>query len=137
MALCLVACGGGGGGSTDTGPDYLPLATGNRWVADDGSGGRITGQRTVDGASWWVSSDTAAGGAPDGESLLASDAQGVRVYLPASPPQPAFTSTLIRLPLVVGDRYPAYRLNYTPGDFDGNGTADNVEGLADAEVVGL
>jgi hypothetical protein len=138
MVLCLAACGGGGGDANpDAGPDYLPLATGNRWVSDDGSGSRITGQRTVDGTAWWVSSETAAGGTPDGETLLASDAQGARLYVPASPTLPAYTTTLLRRPVVAGDRYPAYRLNYAPGDVDGNGTTDTIEGVADMEVLGF
>ncbi len=137
FATLMAACGGGGGGDTSTaGPDYLPLATGNRWVADDGSGSQITGQRTVDGASWWVSSETAAGGAPDGEVLLASDSQGVRFHAPASAPLPAYTFTLLRLPVVVGDRYPGYRLNYTSADYDGNGTADDIDARSDMEVIG-
>lgn len=136
FATFMAACGSGGGGETTTGPDYLPLATGNRWVADDGSGSQITGRRTVDGVSWWVSSETAAGGAPDGEALLMSDSQGVRFYSPAAAPLPAYTLTQLRLPLVVGDRYPGYRLNYTSGDFDSNGTADDIDARTDMEVIG-
>ncbi len=137
VASFMAACSGGsGGGDTHSTPDYLPLATGNRWVADDGSGSQITGQRTVDGSTWWVSSESAAGGVPDGEALVASDSQGVRVYSPASAPLPAFTQTLIRLPLVVGDRYPGYRLNYTSADYDSNGTADDIDARADMEVIG-
>jgi hypothetical protein len=95
LACSRAGCGGGGGGgsSPETAPDDLPLATGNRWVSDDGSGSSIAGQRTVDGATWWVASEAAAGGAPDGESLLASDSQGVRLYVPANSPLPAFTSS--------------------------------------------
>jgi hypothetical protein len=140
-AALLAACGGGGGGdgggsTPQPAVDYLPLAVGNRWVFDDGSGSRVTGQRTVDGASWWVSSDTAPGGAADGESLFTSDSQGVRVYQAADPPAPAVVTTLLRLPVTAGDRYPAYRQSYTAFDYDGNGTADTLEARADVEVIG-
>lgn len=134
VVLAVSGCGGGDGDSAPA-TNYMPLATGNRWVADDGSETRITGQQSAGGQTWWVARDTDAGGANPSESLVQSDAQGVRMYSTDWPVAP-FVSPLIRLPATVGDSYSGYNVSYTDADFDTNGTADLFEARAVFSVVG-
>lgn len=129
-ALLLAACGGDGGDSATSPSEYYPLATGNRWVADDGSDETVTGQATVAGQRWWVVSGA------DGDGYLQSDSAGVRFYTPADGNLPAFTSTLLRAPVVVGDRYNVSRVQGTTFDVDNNGVNDDFDVRLDAEVVG-
>ena len=135
-AVLLAACGGGGdGGGTDDNSGYLPLATGNRWVYDDGSESRVTGQRDAGGQRWWVLQDT-QNGLTD-EALLRKDAQGI--YSRFEDPQiGTLTYTLIKLPVAAGTSYPAASYRLTAFfDYDGNGTADDVDLASEATVVGI
>lgn len=139
FALSLAGCGGGVDEPANPPPaavDYLPLASGNRWVHDDGSESRITGQRVVDGQTWWVSVDTESGGANPHETLMQGDAQGVRVHSSDFGPTPVVL-TVMRLPAVVGDRYPGEDITFTSVDHDGNGTADLVHALSEVSVIGV
>lgn len=122
-------------GDTSTAPsEYYPLASGNRWVADDGTDSTVTGQITLDGRRWWVVGDTAGGSAND--AYLQSDSDGVRGYTPADGSLPAITSTLLRAPVVVGDRFNAYRVQGATFDVDNNGVNDDFDVRVDAEVIG-
>jgi hypothetical protein len=137
--LLLSACGGGGGDSGDTGAadntGYLPLATGNRWVFDDGTESRVTGQRDVAGQRWWVMQNIETGGTT--EALVRKDAQGV--YAPFESPQfGTLQYPLIKLPVVAGATYALYSYRL-PGffDYDGNGTADDVDVTAEGGPIGF
>lgn len=141
-AAWLAACGGGdgsdgtGGGSPaaqDTG--YLPLAEGNRWFYSDGSDAQVVRALASNATAPFVWVET-VNGSMSGQ-YAQSDATGVRFSSPGSTTFPAYTQTVIRNPVTVGDRYPSLRLSWTFSDADNNGTLDHSESLVDAEVVGF
>lgn len=130
LSLLLSACGGDGGGTDDEG--YLPLATGNRWVFDDGEDTTVGAQRSVGGQAWWVVADTFD---PANETLLRSDAQGVIVRSDAA--ITGFSEyRLIKSPAVSGERFVDGTFHYTSLDYDRNGTADDIEITLAGSTVG-
>lgn len=127
--------GGDGGGETAATNTYWPMQVGNRWVQDDGSDGTIIGDTTVAGQKWFILRDSSSGSPED--SLFQSDSSGVRFYSPTSTVFPAYTSTLLRTPAAVGDRFEAQRLTAPFADVDGNGTVDDIDFRTEAQVIGF
>lgn len=136
FTVLLAACGGGGDGdSADDNTGYLPLANGNRWAFDDGTENRISGQRDADGQRWWVLQDVHAGVTT--EALVRKDAQGIYVRF-GVPAVGTLQYPLVKLPVVTGAPFALYSIRLTGFfDYDGNGTADDVDVTAEGAAIGF
>lgn len=132
------ACGSGGDGADPPAAAdaaYLPLADGNRWVYTDGSSLQVSRAIATNATAPWVLVDTTTAGSTG--QYAQSDAAGVRFSAPpgGTAGYPGYTQTVLRTPVVAGDRYPSLRLVWAVNDADLNGTLDDVESRIDAEVV--
>jgi hypothetical protein len=136
-ALLLAACGGSGddGSPPDSGGSYLPLGDGNRWLYSDGSQVQLARASGGGAPAPWIWIET-VGGAPFGQ-YVQSDADGVRFSSAGGANFPAYTQTVLRAPVTTGDRYPSLRVVFSFADMDHDGTLDDTETIADAEVVGF
>ncbi len=154
MALLtvLAACGGGGGGGGGGDPappaltgNFFPLAVGDRWVYDSGTGApavtvRATGTRAVDGQTGIVvvTEDPVDGAS---ESIYVVSANSVRqVPTGATDPLVAAIGPLdvMRFPLRAGDRWTQIDTTIDTGmDFDGDGRQERATVRSEVQVIGL
>ncbi|MDO9075769.1 MAG: Ig-like domain-containing protein [Rubrivivax sp.] len=146
----LAACGGGGGGGGGSEPpaglagNFFPLAVGDRWVYDIGSGAALTvrasGTRTVDGQTGIVvlTEDPTDGSA---ESVYIVTAAAVR-QVPTLGGDPLVSAIgpldVMRFPLVAGDRWTQIDKTLDTGmDFDGDGRLERATVHSEVQVIGL